>query len=59
MQAEVSKASLGNPGIPPSSLTSFLKAKPEISGILFQIPRSKMYFPEAVAAMLALECLKA
>ena len=34
MQAEVSEASLGNPGIPPSSLTSFLRAKPQISGTL-------------------------
>ena len=32
MQAEVSEASLGNPGIPPSSLMSFLRVKPAISG---------------------------
>ena len=32
MQAEVSEASLGTPGIPPSSLTSFLRVKPAISG---------------------------
>ena len=32
VQAEVSEASLGNPGIPPSSLMSFLRVKPAISG---------------------------
>lgn len=32
MQAEVSEASSGNPGIPPSSLMSFLRVKHAISG---------------------------
>ena len=32
MQAEVSEASSGNPGIPPSSLMSFLRVKRAISG---------------------------
>ncbi|CAL5224917.1 g7683 [Coccomyxa viridis] len=33
-KAEVSEASLGTPGIPPSSLTSFLRVKPAISGLV-------------------------
>ena len=32
MQAEISEASSGNPGIPPSSLMSFLRVKRAISG---------------------------
>ena len=47
LQAEVSEASSGNPGIPPSSLTSFLRAKPRLSGTLIQLSCSNLYQPAA------------
>lgn len=34
VQAEVSEASSHNPGLPPSSLMSFLRVKPGISGVV-------------------------
>jgi nicastrin len=36
LQAEVSEASSHNPGIPPSSLMSFLRVKPSISGVVLE-----------------------